>query len=51
LIGESNGMGIPKNSKDLYGSSLKIKLYERLFDTYTVNAPFEPFEGLIVPDM
>jgi len=44
-------MGIPKNSKDLYGSNLNIKLSERLLDTYTVKAPLEPFDGLIVPDM
>ena len=51
MIGESKGMAISKNQKDRYGCNSKTRLYESLSDTCTVKAPFEPFEGLIVPDI
>jgi hypothetical protein len=51
MIGESKGISIPKNSNDLYGSNLKIRLSDKLFETSTVNAPLDPEDGLIVPEM
>ena len=40
---------MPKNSNERYGKSLKIRLSDNWLETSTVNAPFEPYEGLIVP--
>lgn len=51
MIGESKGISIPKNSNDLYGINLKIKLSDKLFETSTVNAPFDPDDGLMVPEI
>jgi hypothetical protein len=50
LTGESKGIGLVSLSKDLKGNNLKIKLVARFFVNITLNAPFVPSEGLIVPD-
>lgn len=51
MIGESKGIGIPENSKERYGNNWKTILSDNEVDTSTVNAPFDPLEGFMVPEM
>lgn len=44
-------MGISMNSKERYGMSLNTRLSDNFSETWTVKAPLDPVEGLIVPEM